>query len=389
MVTETDFGGLTGQIPNHRAEKIRQWLKNNYAAMGIKYVLLIGDPHPYEMGEGDIPMKMCWPRYSEKIDREAPTDYFYADLTGNWDINNDTIYGQWGVDYPVSGGVDFSPEVYVGRIPVYGADYATLDSIFLKVISYELSSSIDWRKSALLPMSFSDSSTDGARLSEQMRDDYLNDNGYSSLRMYQQESFGSCADSVYPSEQELLGGTYVRDQWATGDYGIMCWWAHGNPTQAGIGYGLCRGGLLFDSSYSSSLDDAHPSFTYHCSCLNAEPETSNNLAYSVLKQGGISTISATRVSWYQVGQAYGTFQGSPSNSGLGYEYVKRLVQELPGGDALYQAKQSVYPGYYSETTMNWYDFNLYGDPSVSLENPPPPYEPPVKTRVARWQRSRQ
>ena len=389
VVTETNFNGLTGQAPNHKAEKIRQWLKNNYVAMGIKYVLLIGDPHPYESGEGDIPMKMCWPRYSEASYRESATDYFYADLTGNWDINGDQIYGEWGVDYPVTSGVDFTPEVYVGRIPVYGANYAMLDSILQKIINYETSSSTSWRKSALLPMSFSDSSTDGAGLSEQMRDYYLNVNGYSSWRMYQQGSIGSCANSVYPSEQELLGGTYVRDRWAAGDYGIMCWWGHGNPTQAGVGYTGCSGGLMFDSSSSSSLDDAHPSFTYHCSCTNAYPEYSNNLAYSVLQQGGISTISATRVSWYYVGEAYGTFDGSSSNAGLGYEYVKRLAQELPGGDALYQAKQSVYPGYYSETTMNWYDFNLYGDPSVSLKNPAPPYEPPVKTRVARWQRSRQ
>ena len=62
VVTETDFGGLTGQAPNRKAEKIRQWLKNNYASLGIKYVLLIGNPTPYESGEGDIPMKMCWPR---------------------------------------------------------------------------------------------------------------------------------------------------------------------------------------------------------------------------------------------------------------------------------------------------------------------------------------
>lgn len=241
----------------------------------------------------------------------------------------------------------------------------------------------------MLPMSFSDASTDGARLSEQMRNDYLNPNGYSSWRMYQQGSIGSCANSVYPSEQELLGGTVVRDRWAAGDYGIMCWWAHGNPTQAGVGYSGCDNSLMFDSSYASSLDDAHPSFTYHCSCTNAYPENSINLAYSVLKHGGISTISATRVSWYYVGQAYGTFDGSPSNSGLGYEYVKRLVQELPGGDALYRAKQSVYPGDYSETTMNWYDFNLYGDPSVSLKNPPTPYVPSVKKRIARWQRSKQ
>jgi hypothetical protein len=59
VVTEDDFGGLTGQAPNHKAERIRQWLKNNYVSKGIKYVLLIGDPHPYESGEGDIPMKMC------------------------------------------------------------------------------------------------------------------------------------------------------------------------------------------------------------------------------------------------------------------------------------------------------------------------------------------
>jgi len=373
VITETDFGGLTGQAPDHRAEKIRQWLKNNYVAMGIKYVLLIGDPHPYENGEGDIPMKMCYPRYSDTYP-EAPTDYFYADLTGNWDKNGDQIYGQWGVDYPVSGGVDFTPEVYVGRIPVYSANYAMLDSILQKIIDYGTSSSTDWRKSALLPMSFSDSDTDGACLSEQMRDDYLNSAGYSSWRMYQQGSVGSCADSTYYSDQELLGGTVVRNRWATGDYGIMCWWGHGSSTQAGVGYSGCDGGLMFDSSYSSSLDDTHPSFTYHCSCYNAYPESSKNLAYAVLQHGGIGTMSATRVSWYYVGQPYGTFAGTDSNSGLGYEYVKRLVQELPGGDALYQAKQSISPSG-SALLMNWYDFNLYGDPSlgtrVELSNSPP------------------
>ncbi len=396
VVTESDFLPLTGQAPNNRAEKIRQWLKNNYASLGIKYVLLIGDPRPFESGEGEIPMKMCWPRYAETTYKEAPTDYFYADLTGNWDKNGDGIYGQWGSkkDYPVAGGVDFTPEVYVGRIPVYDADYPALDSILEKTIRYELSAGTDWRRSALLPMAFSDSVTDGARLSEQMRDDYLNPGGYSSWRMYQQGTVGSCADSKYDSEEELHGGTVVRDRWSAGDYGIVCWWAHGSPTSASIGYSGCSGGLLFDSSYAASLDDAHPSFTYQCSCLNAQPETTDNLAYSILKNGGIGTISATRVSWYYVNQLYGNFDGSPSNSGLGYEYVNRLVDELAAGDALYQAKGTVYPGTYSETTMNWYVMNLYGDPSVSLKNPPVPPVPPepevtaVQKRMGIWQRPR-
>jgi hypothetical protein len=371
VVTESNFGGLTGQAPDHRAEKIRQWLKNNYIAMGIKYVLLIGDPHPYESGEGDIPMKMCWPRYLEASYREAPTDYFYADLTGNWDKDGDQFYGEYDDDYPVSGGVDFSPEVYVGRIPVYGADYATLDSILQKTIEYETSLSTSWRKDTFLPMSFSSSGYDGAPLSEQMRDDYLNGAGYSSWRMYQQGN-GACGpDSIYSSDAELRGGTGVRDKWAANDYGIACWWGHGSSTSTLVGYDYCWDGDLFSSASCSSLDDDHPSFTYQCSCNNAYPEVSTNLAYSILKNGGIGTVSATRVSWFNTGVGYGEFDGSTTNSGIGYEYVDRLVQELPGGDALYQTKQSMSPEF-STRLMNWYDFNLYGDPSVSLENPAPP-----------------
>lgn len=376
IITESDFGGLTGQAPNHKAEKIRQWLKNNYASMGIKYVLLIGDPHPYESGsEGNIPMKMCWPRYSEVDYREAPTDYFYADLTGNWDKDGDQYYGEFS-DFNTPGGVDITPEVYVGRIPVYGTNYATLDNILQKIINYETSSSISWRKSILMPMGFQHSTGgpsggpyDGAVLAEQMRDDYLNTHSYDSWRMYQQGS-GTCGlNSIYASEQELRGDTIVRDRWAANDYGIVCWWGHGASSSTFVGYDGCWDGNLFQSSYCSSLDDNHPSFTYQCSCTNSYPEDSENLAYAILKKGGISTVSATRVSWFG-GQPYGTFDGSQSNSGIGYEYVKRLVQELPGGDALYQTKASMSPLGTNEL-MNWYDFNLYGDPSVSLKNPAP------------------
>ncbi|MGB3945103.1 MAG: hypothetical protein WBK88_09960, partial [Methanothrix sp.] len=124
------------------------------------------------------------------------------------------------------------------------------------------------------------------------------------------------------------------------------------------------------------------------SCSNAHPETKDNVAYSLLKRGGISTLGATRLSWYSPGQSYGSFAGSATVGGMGYEYVKRLVQELSGGDALYQTKQAIYPSE-SAFLMNWYVMNLYGDPSVSLKNPPPPPEPPevpLNRRIGRWQR---
>jgi hypothetical protein len=99
VVTENDYLVLTGLPPNGRAEKIRQWLKDNDPVYGIDYALLIGNPDPDDPLDpvdfvGDVPMKMCMPRYFCWDARESPTDQFYADLTGNWDLDGDMFYGE-------------------------------------------------------------------------------------------------------------------------------------------------------------------------------------------------------------------------------------------------------------------------------------------------------
>ncbi|UCB58836.1 MAG: hypothetical protein JSV67_00640 [Thermoplasmatales archaeon] len=96
VVTEDDFGTKTGQYPNDRADKIRKWLVDNYVGYGIEYVLLIGDPDPDDtkiLGDyvGDIPMKMCWPRYF-RVGTGAPTDLYFSDLDSNWDLDGDGFY---------------------------------------------------------------------------------------------------------------------------------------------------------------------------------------------------------------------------------------------------------------------------------------------------------
>ena len=96
IVTESEFGGLTGQYPNDRADKIRKWLQDNYVSLGIDYVLLIGDPDPDNFKEsgdsvGDIPMKMCYPRYF-RVKDGAPTDLYYSDLDSEWDLDGDGFY---------------------------------------------------------------------------------------------------------------------------------------------------------------------------------------------------------------------------------------------------------------------------------------------------------
>lgn len=373
VITENDFGSLTGQFPNQKAEKIRQWLKNNYVSKGIKYVLLIGNPLPYgsTSGEGDIPMKMCWPnKINSQPADSTPNDCYYSDLTGNWDVDGDGYYGELDDDYGPVGGVDFSPEVIVGRIPVYNADYVSIDSILQKIIDYETQAARTWRKNTLFPMSYVDAYTDTAHLAERMKNDILISKGYSYWRMYHQGG-GVCSsmDSVYPSEEELRAGTVVRDRWAGNDYGIMCWSGHGSPTVAQAGYSGCFDGWFFQSNDCSSLDNNHPSFTYHASCSNGYPEESNNIQYSLLKQGGISTVAATRQSWY-AGIDYNYIAGTNSIFGIGYEYISRLTQDLPGGDALAQVKLNNPLPVGNGWLQNFYDFNLYGDPSVGLTTAP-------------------
>jgi hypothetical protein len=374
VVTEDDFDGLTGQTPNTRAERIRQWLINNYQDLHIWYVLLIGDPTPDGNDDYSIPMKMCWPRRHEVEHREAPTDYFYADLTGDWDKDGDHFYGEYAGDYDgVAGGVDFSPEVYVGRIPYYGPGAARLDGILDKIVDYEteIIGSVNWRKNILLPMSFSDEQFDGAVVAEQMKDDYLDGAGFSAWRMYQQGQ-GPCEDdSVYTSEEELRGNS-VRSRLGSQSFGIVAWKGHGGQEHTVVGYGEdCEDGILLERFDTFTLDNNRPFFTYQCSCNNGFPENSNNLQYAILRNGGVATVGATRVSWYNRYEGYGDFDDHhASNASIGYEYVQNLIAETwasPAGSALYHAK-SCQVLETAQDLMNMYDFNLYGDPTVGLDS---------------------
>lgn len=375
VVTEDDYGVLTGQAPNGTADKIRKWLQNNYVNYGIKYVLLIGNPDPDDPSNpsdsvGDVPMKMCWPRRNETTYKDSPTDYFYADLTGNWDLDGDLYYGEYGDDTG-AGGVDFANEVYVGRIPVYSGT-ANLDSILTKTINYGTSSDTSWRNNALLSMSYSDASTDGAYLGEGMKNDYLTTAGFSTWTQYQQGGLCAVADSSFTSDEDLVDGEALN-RWAANPYGMVWWWGHGSTTGAYVGYSGCGWGGILYASQTPTLDDTHPSFVYQNSCTNGYPESSGNLGASLLRNGAIATVSAGRVSWYAVA-SWGTWlKYFADNASIGYYYGYELsANEKDAGTALFDVKSDMGANLYTYWDgchmMNLFDFNLYGDPSISLSS---------------------
>lgn len=349
VVSEDEWGGGTGDAA---AENLRTWLAANYLALDAEYVLLVGNPHPES---GDVPMKMLWPLNNSPMYQQyadCPSDLYYADLTGNWDLDGDGFYGEWDDDFG-DGGIDMNWDVVVGRIPVYESTN-DLDAILSKTIRYETAdpATTEWRRNALLPMKPSDESTPGYQLGEEIKDDVLVPLGYEGYsRVYDENYDLDPAPDFTPCTMDN-----VTTAWTEEAFGLVAWWTHGWYTLAAD---------IMDLDHLAALDDKHPSIVFQCSCLNAHPETDNNLSYSLLKNGAVVTIGATRVSWYWRGQT--DYSGSSTNSGMTLGFSKNLLlHAMDAGTALASLKQESYATN-EHFWMNFTDFNVYGDPSLALE----------------------
>lgn len=522
VVTEDDFDILIGEAPNGRAERIRKWLMDNYIAMGIDYVLLIGNPDPDNPTTpvdtvGDIPMKSAMYTYFRWSDRELPTDMYYADLNGDWDLDDDGYHGEslefthpqspnpslinndyfsvnwtgyvycdfneeyefhtftdggvklwidgdliidnwdnltehpprndfalrdmtagyhditleykehtgdaivklfWKTNVPSSnpcfvnheiipldhlrnetntadgltgkyynsvdptgipdmvmpdsevidfvwatgdrgtGGPENRADVWVGRIPVYDNNYEDLDHILGKIIRYETDpGDISWRESILLPMYPLDDTTPAYHYGEEILNNLAIPAGFDYFRIYADNyaSTGGPTPELWPTNMDA-----VENEWANG-YGVVTWLTHGGPQSAS---------QIFESSRISSLNDSKPAFTYQNSCLNAYPEANDNLAYSLLKHGGIATIGSTRISHYNSGG----WTYNPTWSVLptfGYAYCRGIIQDgWPAGKALAESRKP-----FGEWKTNVLAYNLYGDPETYLLSTLPNHPP--------------
>ena len=391
---ETDWlgSGLTGDTA---AEALRTFLQSAEVLYDFDYVLIIGDPRP---ASGPVPMKTLHPRtfgyestspngWDADCDSfvmtqdPVPTDYYYSDIHGNWDLDGDGLYGEFG-DYDAPsgptgdfglGGVDRDHEFAIGRIPVYSAnpsqlaqDVADLDDILIKTMAYQSAplASIDWRRSALI-------AAEGANrifFGEALRDDVFLPAGFSDVsRVYDADV---CLVTSPPAGCVPISGTpeattcsvpNVFNEWTAIPRGVVTWLTHGGGTGAVA---------VMNTAQAALLDDSHPVFTFQASCFNSQPSQTNNLSYALLKNGAIGAIGATVISHGPGGPnpALTHPASAGGNAGLGYYFMKGLTQQnLPVGDALAEVKRDT--DLYGRC---WYWHNvtafvLYGDPEVGLD----------------------
>jgi hypothetical protein len=404
LATEADWDEPTGAVDDSRQARIRAYLQARYASDPGAYLLLIGDPDPEQ---GDLPMLESYPvealtRYYPDSTADnmspTPTDFYYAELSGDWDCDGDGL--PW--DYPDDADcMDREPELFVGRLPVYGGDVDALDALLERILARDLEADKSYRHRVLLPAALfgvagGSSATggdypehqDGAGVLAYIYDELPTAFQGQALRIFEGEGL---LPSPYTRDLDLSRDTLV-EQWSLGA-GLVVWAGHGwydsvhrviwNDDLDGDGVGddaEISSPAFLESSDASDLVDAGGAFTWHISCDNAWPEDPNNLGLALLSGGAAGTMAATRVSYGVTGEFGEPFEPRPDLAGgstASTYYAHWLAAGATVGEAAMWTKSEL-PGdgwekVYEEvdcTGFAWAtraEFNLYGDPTRSLE----------------------
>jgi len=105
--------------------KIRAYLTEAYDG-GLEFCALGGD-------ETIVPIRYAYHAYADEmpdIGQLQICDLYYGDLTGNWDVDGDGIYGEYLQD-----SADVFPEIYVGRL--LAGNPAQAEIVVGKILTYE------------------------------------------------------------------------------------------------------------------------------------------------------------------------------------------------------------------------------------------------------------
>jgi hypothetical protein len=375
VVKDADRAAITVGPKGGDAERIRGWLQQSYKKLNLKYALLVGNPDP---GRAGVPMKMTSPfarslMYKDHDTDPVPTDYYYADLTGDWDLDADGVVAEYPDDKGDTG-VDFAAEVFVGRVPIYDNNVQALDKILAKFIAYASDKGDrSWRQRVLQPaaMLFLKNEydqggyrMDGADVATPIYEQVIKAHGLTRTTLFEAAGLDP---SKQASDLPLTPDNLVKE-WQKG-YGLVTMVGHGSPQ--GIfrlvwtkddGNGIPDYGEVDSPPYFSfddvlKLDDSHPSFVFHNSCSNGYPEEPDNLGYGLLLNGAVGTVSSTRVA---------LVVNDSSIFNVARDAISYLVEHKPIGEALFTAKEKL-----SDTlgAVSWFtmlEVTLYGDPSLSL-----------------------
>ncbi len=328
----TDYSGIDLQ------EKIRNCISDYYHTHGLTYVLLGGDTDI-------IPDRKTWAFdceagiYSDEND--IPCDLYYSDIDGNWDANENGIYGE------IDDNIDLIPDVFVGRAPV---ESITETYIFIeKVLSYEKATTTDYQENMLFlcQVLWGNPYTDSGKSKDLIDSLYIPAYMNPITKLYQ-----SKGNVNKPAIMESIntGANFINHNGHAG-YSIM---------SVGDAY------IRYSDVLQMTNRDRY-GILYSIGCWPAAIDR-DAIAEDFVTQkdgGTVAFIGNSRYGW-----------GSPGNPLFGYsdrfdqQFYRQLFQQsiYNIGKTLAAAKAYYAPLSREENVYRWcqYEINLLGDPEMPI-----------------------
>lgn len=380
----TEYGTPT----DDNATKIRKMIQEFYMKEEIQWVLLAGDAQDnfipirkvYNPDVIDVPDTPSEPVGS---DYYKPTDFYYAELTGNWDTDGDTIYGE-SAKYNAQGvdEIEWTPEVYVGRFPANTV--GELTDMVTKTIKYESNPAIgNWMNEMLLAGVISDTTgaeppdgEDESRLTEYIWSNYAEPE-MNFTHLYKTTYF-SVNESVHSSDNvEEIDSTLDFNNEFNSGYSVAMFAGHGSPSM------FSSNGPGVNSIYTNTLAFASsninmPSLVYADACTTASYDVnSNSIGERLIKcanSGAIGYVGALRVTWYILDDIDFEFLNRANANLFWKEFFENDVYQQ--GKTLYDSKvaymnspifeqglTSMYREYHRKNILT---YCLLGDPEVDI-----------------------
>lgn len=327
---------LANYAGEDNAARIRNYIKT-LPDSNIQYVLLAGDTAiiPCRFAYAMTCSAFIWNR-----EDSLPCDLYYADLQGDWNFDNDGLYGE------VEDSIDLYPDLYVGRAPVNSI--AQAQNFVGKILTYEKNPPHDYLDNALL-------------LAEILWNNPYTDQGIHKNRI-EEESFPSNLEVT--KLYESLGNenrTAVMNAIRNGQ-GLINHDGHGNTSLMGVGVGYLN---FHDLDTISNGQQCGIIFSLGCwtaafdfSCI-AEAWMNND------NGGGVAFVGNSSYGW-----------GSPGNPGFGisdifdsrFFYSLLVENNYRIGEALAMCKAYFIPYSREKNVYRWhqYELNLLGDPEMMV-----------------------
>ncbi len=399
---EDDEHFLRGSDCECRAANIRSWLKQRYQSWGFSTVFLVGNPAPVDILNFDpslsIPMKAAYP--GGETGGVHPTDMFYADLSGNWDLNGNGFPGEWVYDMG-AGGADRFCELSVGRVPIYAL--WQIDSLFYGLLRHGAVPEPPLARDRIIiggsVSNFAPQDNDGDGVPKTPNDfpypewrtfgadwgealkQYVQLWGDTPYTLYERDGCHNNGTdypltpcdaplSYYEITYALQQGAGYMALWghgnSTGIYRTRWLWDTANPGITDAAAGEISQVTMLDSSCADVIPEGSAPFVTLVACQNAWPEASDNLASTLLWRKAPGVFAATRNSLYQVGAwSTGLMHSWGDNASYGYSIYGGIRCGFTPAFALNSCRAE----FGLDSGCAWTNmliFNYYGDPCLGL-----------------------